>query len=326
MDHNGPNNGTSIYVGLRTRSLRLAWPPLDVKATVGVEATAEDEDDKTKTSGNLTGIKKNRKHISTFWGGGTVARIAASQSPLAAAALFVRNAASSSSRAVKPQPSSCCRDCVRHLCSFHSTWCPFPLRPSTSRPATTTRATAGRAALSQTPSCRPYTSALPHTVTIWGGISAIGPCQHLPHPLATPWTNLEEDPTAINKPDRPCRNRKHFFFHYFSPFLHSANSLAAFVRRIVHPFRNAGSRFVDNIINGHPRNCLDLMHMDRNSFITLCNMLKEKNLVEDGREISVEEQVAMFLLTVGHNECNRACQNTFRHSGQTISKYINIIL
>ncbi|KAF3772067.1 putative nuclease [Nymphaea thermarum] len=72
--------------------------------------------------------------------------------------------------------------------------------------------------------------------------------------------------------------------------------------------------------------CLDLLRMDRNSFITLCNILKEKNLVEDGREISIEEQVAIFLLTVGHNERNRACQNTFQHSGQTISKYVNLIL
>ncbi|KAF3774651.1 putative nuclease [Nymphaea thermarum] len=97
-------------------------------------------------------------------------------------------------------------------------------------------------------------------------------------------------------------------------------------RRIVHPFRNAGIQFVDNIINGHPRNCLDLMCMDRNSFITLCNMLKERNLVEDGRAISVEEQVAIFLLTVGHNERNRACQYTFQCSGQTISKYVNVII
>ncbi|KAF3778555.1 hypothetical protein EJ110_NYTH43267 [Nymphaea thermarum] len=98
------------------------------------------------------------------------------------------------------------------------------------------------------------------------------------------------------------------------------------LRQIVHPYRNAGSQFVHNIINGHPRNCLDLLRMDRNSFITLCNILKEKNLVEDGREISIEEQVAIFLLTVGHNERNRACQNTFQHLGQTISKYVNLIL
>ncbi|KAF3776597.1 hypothetical protein EJ110_NYTH47760 [Nymphaea thermarum] len=95
-------------------------------------------------------------------------------------------------------------------------------------------------------------------------------------------------------------------------------------RRIVHPFRNAGIQFVDNIINGHPRNCLDLMCMDRNSFITLCNMLKERNLVEDGRAINVKEQVVIFLLTVGHNERNRACQYTFQPSGQTISKYVNV--
>ncbi|KAF3785633.1 hypothetical protein EJ110_NYTH27101, partial [Nymphaea thermarum] len=97
-------------------------------------------------------------------------------------------------------------------------------------------------------------------------------------------------------------------------------------KQIVHPYRNAGSQFVHNIIDGHPRNCLDLLRMDRNSFITLCNILKEKNLVEDGREISIEEQVAIFLLTVGHNERNRACQNTFQHLGQTICKYVNLIL
>ncbi|KAF3784575.1 hypothetical protein EJ110_NYTH24124 [Nymphaea thermarum] len=66
--------------------------------------------------------------------------------------------------------------------------------------------------------------------------------------------------------------------------------------------------------------------MDRNSFITLCNILKEKNLVEDAPKINIEEQVAIFILTLGHNECNRACQNTFRHSGQTISKYMKLIL
>ncbi|KAF3792582.1 hypothetical protein EJ110_NYTH11078 [Nymphaea thermarum] len=98
------------------------------------------------------------------------------------------------------------------------------------------------------------------------------------------------------------------------------------VRQIVHPYRNAGSEFVHNIIDGHPRNCLDLLCMDCNSFITLCNILKEKNLVEDGREINIEEQVAIFLPIVGHNERNRACQNMFKHSGQTISKYVNLIL
>ncbi|KAF3795471.1 hypothetical protein EJ110_NYTH04770 [Nymphaea thermarum] len=91
-------------------------------------------------------------------------------------------------------------------------------------------------------------------------------------------------------------------------------------RELFHPYRNDGSQFIDHIIKGQPRNCLDLLCMDRYSFITLCNILKEKNLVENGREISIEEQVAMFLFTVGHNECNHACQNTFQHSGQTISK------
>ncbi|KAF3788920.1 hypothetical protein EJ110_NYTH05917 [Nymphaea thermarum] len=46
---------------------------------------------------------------------------------------------------------------------------------------------------------------------------------------------------------------------------------------------------------------------------------KDRNLLEDARDITVEEQVAMLLLTIGHNERNRAVQNTFQHSGQTIT-------
>ncbi|KAF3785476.1 hypothetical protein EJ110_NYTH27770, partial [Nymphaea thermarum] len=89
---------------------------------------------------------------------------------------------------------------------------------------------------------------------------------------------------------------------------------------------NSGSQFIDNIINGHPRNYLGLLRLDHNSFITLCNILKERNLVEDGWQITIEEQVAMFLLTVGHNEHNCACQNTFQLSGQTISNYVTLVL
>ncbi|KAF3787897.1 hypothetical protein EJ110_NYTH16656 [Nymphaea thermarum] len=66
--------------------------------------------------------------------------------------------------------------------------------------------------------------------------------------------------------------------------------------------------------------------MDCNSFITLYNILEEKYIVKDGREIKIEEQVAIFLLAIGHNERNCACQNTFQHSRQTISKYVNLVL
>ncbi|KAF3795969.1 hypothetical protein EJ110_NYTH02640 [Nymphaea thermarum] len=66
--------------------------------------------------------------------------------------------------------------------------------------------------------------------------------------------------------------------------------------------------------------------MERHTYMTLCNTLRTRNLLEDARDISVEEQVAIFILTIGHNERNRAAQNTFQHSGQTISKYASLVL
>ncbi|KAF3784578.1 hypothetical protein EJ110_NYTH24130 [Nymphaea thermarum] len=97
-------------------------------------------------------------------------------------------------------------------------------------------------------------------------------------------------------------------------------------RRIVHPFQDAGTSFVQLMLHDHPRNCLDLLRMEVHTYMRLCSILRDKNLLEDARDITVEEQVAMLLLTIGHNERNRAVQNTFQHSGQTISKYVSLVL
>ncbi|KAF3773604.1 hypothetical protein EJ110_NYTH51880 [Nymphaea thermarum] len=96
-------------------------------------------------------------------------------------------------------------------------------------------------------------------------------------------------------------------------------------RRIVHPFRDADP-FVQLILEGHPKNCMDLLRMDRCTYMTLCNTLRTRNLLEDARDICIEEQVAIFLLTIGHNERNHATQNMFQHFGQIISRYISVVL
>ncbi|KAF3795977.1 hypothetical protein EJ110_NYTH02668 [Nymphaea thermarum] len=64
--------------------------------------------------------------------------------------------------------------------------------------------------------------------------------------------------------------------------------------RMVHPFREAGSTFVQLRLHGHPRNCTDLLRMDQYTYQTLCNTLRSRKLLEDARDISIEEQVAIF--------------------------------
>ncbi|KAG6466114.1 hypothetical protein ZIOFF_076065 [Zingiber officinale] len=64
---------------------------------------------------------------------------------------------------------------------------------------------------------------------------------------------------------------------------------------------------------------LDCLNLDR---VTL----KEMNLLQDGKKVTVEEGVAMFLLIIGHNTRHRICANRFQHSLYTCSKWFKRVL
>lgn len=75
-----------------------------------------------------------------------------------------------------------------------------------------------------------------------------------------------------------------------------------------------------------PVRCRGLLRMQRHVFIRLCDELREKNYLRDSRYVSVYEQVAMFLLTVGHNCRNFLVQDVFQHSGETVSRHFHTVL
>jgi hypothetical protein len=45
-----------------------------------------------------------------------------------------------------------------------------------------------------------------------------------------------------------------------------------------------------------------MLCMRRAPFFNLCNLLRQRNLLRDNIHSSVEEQIAMFLHVVGHNQ------------------------
>ena len=63
--------------------------------------------------------------------------------------------------------------------------------------------------------------------------------------------------------------------------------------------------------------------MEKYVFLRFCAAIKERNLLKDTRNMSFEEQLAIFLMTIGHNERNRMIQEQFQHSGETISRHFN---
>lgn len=72
--------------------------------------------------------------------------------------------------------------------------------------------------------------------------------------------------------------------------------------------------------------CVNLLRMKRRPFFLLCDLFRSRQLVTDSIHASVEEQVAMFLHVVGHNERFRVVDLSFRRSRETISRYFQKVL
>jgi hypothetical protein len=55
-------------------------------------------------------------------------------------------------------------------------------------------------------------------------------------------------------------------------------------------------------------------------------LLKSRNLLRDSIHNNVEEQVAMFLHVVGHNQRFRVIHQSWRRSAETVSRYFKEVL
>ena len=77
--------------------------------------------------------------------------------------------------------------------------------------------------------------------------------------------------------------------------------------------------FMKEVLNGHPRVCYEMFHMDIDVLRHLCNKLKRlRILMKDNGIVSVEELVAMFLYIIGHNTRMRVVSDRFQHSTETV--------
>lgn len=77
------------------------------------------------------------------------------------------------------------------------------------------------------------------------------------------------------------------------------------------------------IYNSDDTKCLDLLRMRRAPFFQLCDLFRTRELLKDSIHSTVEEQVAIFLHVVGHNQCFRVIGLSFRRSIETISRFFH---
>jgi hypothetical protein len=85
-------------------------------------------------------------------------------------------------------------------------------------------------------------------------------------------------------------------------------------------------KHVEELLEGHKVWARREFRMEKEVFYKLVEVLHDSNLLANNREVSVEEQLAMFLFCLSTNASNRSVQEQFQHSGETVSRYFNIVL
>jgi hypothetical protein len=80
------------------------------------------------------------------------------------------------------------------------------------------------------------------------------------------------------------------------------------------------------IYNSNDVECVNMIRMRRAPFFQLCNLLRSRNLLRDSIHTSIEEQVAMFLHVVGHNQRFRVIHQNWRRSVEIVSRYFKEVM
>jgi hypothetical protein len=94
----------------------------------------------------------------------------------------------------------------------------------------------------------------------------------------------------------------------------------------IHTSILTGKKHVEELFHGLRVRARREFRMEKEIFYKLVEVLRDGNLLANSREISIEEQLAMFLFCLSTNASNRTIQERFQHSGETVSRYLNIVL
>ena len=92
---------------------------------------------------------------------------------------------------------------------------------------------------------------------------------------------------------------------------------------IQRPYNNlpfSGADYTLVVLQGNPCQTIDVFQVTTSTFIFICNELLNLENEPISKLMPMEEQLAIFLYIIGHNNSNRQAQDRFQHSGQTISK------
>ena len=96
-----------------------------------------------------------------------------------------------------------------------------------------------------------------------------------------------------------------------------------FNRVPVHTSQLLGQQWLDELIDGHNWRFHNEMGICKHVFMRLVCVLRRDTGLVDTRHVLAEEQLAIFLHYVHRGLSNRALQERFQRSADTITKYIS---
>lgn len=82
-----------------------------------------------------------------------------------------------------------------------------------------------------------------------------------------------------------------------------------------------GAQKTKELLEGHPVRFYEQIRLEKHTFYLLRDALCERSLLKDAKRMTVDEQLLMFLHTIGHIVRNRVIQDRYQHSGEPISRH-----
>jgi hypothetical protein len=101
------------------------------------------------------------------------------------------------------------------------------------------------------------------------------------------------------------------------------------IRRTPIPQRTSiltGPMWVHWVLTDENKNtCYERFRMGPNTFLKLCNTLKQNGFLKSSRYVKITEQVATFLLIATHSHTHRDVCDRIQRSSETVNRYCHLV-
>lgn len=86
------------------------------------------------------------------------------------------------------------------------------------------------------------------------------------------------------------------------------------------------AHYLSKLTRGREEECISQLRLDKAIFDYLCELLRVRELLQDSREVTVEEEVAVCLHILAHAVNNRTIASRFMRLGEMVSRHFHDVL